>query len=102
MKSLLGWFGERKTGFHLWLGLDSETYFRYPDVILESKTGTVQIDHIVISPYGVFIVETKNLSGCESFPLNSYVQNHKRATLEENEKIRACLPACLPEAGVEC
>jgi ribosomal protein L32 len=63
MKSLLGWFGERKTGFHLWLGLDSETYFRYPDVILESKTGTVQIDHIVISPYGVFIVETKNLSG---------------------------------------
>ena len=29
----------------------------------DQKDGTTQIDHILISPYGVFIVETKNYTG---------------------------------------
>ena len=30
------------------------------DIILDTGNGTTQIDHIVISPYGVFLIETKN------------------------------------------
>lgn len=29
----------------------------------KSKTGYSQIDHIVISPYGIFVIETKNYNG---------------------------------------
>ncbi len=63
MRGFLGWFGEWRTGFKLWLGLDAETYVRFPNVILPSSSGTTQIDHIIVSAFGVFIVETKNLSG---------------------------------------
>jgi len=31
--------------------------------MLKTKTGYSQIDHIVISPYGIFVIEAKNLSG---------------------------------------
>lgn len=33
------------------------------DVILKTKTGTTQIDHIIVSPFGIFIIETKNHTG---------------------------------------
>jgi hypothetical protein len=29
----------------------------------KSRTGYSQIDHLVISPYGLFVIETKNYSG---------------------------------------
>ena len=58
-----GWFGERKTQFNLWFSLNKELYRRFHDVILPSDNGTTQIDHILVSPFGLFIVETKNLKG---------------------------------------
>jgi len=63
MSILRGWFGEKKTTFSMWLSFDKKTYRRFHDVIIPSKNGTTQIDHILVSPYGVFIVETKNVSG---------------------------------------
>lgn len=33
------------------------------DVVLQTEKGTTQIDHVVVSPFGVFIIETKNYSG---------------------------------------
>ncbi len=33
------------------------------DLILQTPDGTTQIDHLLISPCGVFVIETKNLSG---------------------------------------
>ena len=33
------------------------------DVVLKTEKGTTQIDHVVVSPYGVFVIETKNYSG---------------------------------------
>lgn len=33
------------------------------NVIVPSQQGTSQIDHIVVSPYGVFVIEAKNFSG---------------------------------------
>ncbi len=33
------------------------------NVIVPNQQGTSQIDHVVVSPYGVFVIETKNFSG---------------------------------------
>jgi len=58
-----GWFGEQKTEFNLWLSLDKELYRRFHNVIIPSNNGTTQVDHILVSPFGLFIVETKNRTG---------------------------------------
>ncbi len=58
-----GWFGEQKTEFNLWFSLDKKLYRRFHDVIIPSSNGTTQIDHILVSPFGLFIVETKNRKG---------------------------------------
>ncbi len=63
MRILRGWFGEKKTAFNMWLTLDAKVYRRIHNVIIPSKNGTTQIDHLIVSPYGLFIVETKNIKG---------------------------------------
>lgn len=40
-----------------------EEYTIHNDVVLVTEKGTTQIDHIVVSPYGVFVIETKNYTG---------------------------------------
>ncbi len=63
MKLFKGWIGEKKTTFNMWLSLDAKIYRRFHNVIIPAKSGTTQIDHILVSPYGLFIVETKNIKG---------------------------------------
>lgn len=63
MRILRGWFGEKKTAFNMWLSLNADIYRRFHDVIIPTKNGTTQIDHLLVSPYGVFIIETKNIKG---------------------------------------
>ena len=60
---LKGWIGEKKTQFNLWLSLGTKPYRRFHDIIIPSKHGTTQIDHILVSPFGIFIVETKKYKG---------------------------------------
>ncbi len=38
-------------------------YIILNDLILRTAHGTCQIDHVVLSPYGIFVIETKNISG---------------------------------------
>lgn len=57
-----GMFGEKSIAFLLSL-LDKKKYKVLNNVLLETKNGTVQIDHIVVSNYGIFVIETKNYSG---------------------------------------
>ena len=40
-----------------------DEYYVMDDVVMNTVRGTTQIDHIVISKYGVFVIETKNYSG---------------------------------------
>jgi restriction system protein len=61
--SLKGWVGEQLTTFGMWLRLDENTYRRIDDIILPSNNGTTQIDHVLVSIYGIFVIETKNLQG---------------------------------------
>lgn len=53
--------GERKVSFKLHLLPDE--YKIFDDVYLDINGCSVQIDHVVVSKYGVFIIETKNIKG---------------------------------------
>lgn len=43
--------------------LPKEKYIVLDNVLLNSPTGTTQIDHIIVSVYGIFVIETKNYTG---------------------------------------
>ncbi|WP_085942836.1 nuclease-related domain-containing protein [Alloalcanivorax dieselolei] len=43
--------------------LPTRTYHAFHNVTLETADGTTQIDHIFVSRFGVFVVETKNMKG---------------------------------------
>jgi restriction system protein len=62
-KMLSGWFGEKMVQFNLWLKLDKNVYKRFHNVIIPTANGTTQVDHILVSIYGIFVIETKNFSG---------------------------------------
>lgn len=61
MPTIKGWFGEKQVTWYL--RKLSEEYTVLNDIILHTETGTTQIDHVVVSPYGVFVIETKNYKG---------------------------------------
>lgn len=58
-----GIVGELLVRFSLRRGLDRDVYHKVHDVTLMTATGTTQIDHVVVSPFGVFVIETKNMKG---------------------------------------
>lgn len=58
-----GWFGELKTVVSAKLFLPSSDYVDVNNVTIRTHRGTTQIDHVIISRYGVFVVETKNMNG---------------------------------------
>ena len=43
--------------------LPDDEYFVYNDIYLKTGNGSIQIDHLVLSIYGIFVIETKNYSG---------------------------------------
>ncbi len=40
-----------------------EGYFIFNDLLFENNGRSAQIDHVVVSPYGVFVIETKGYKG---------------------------------------
>lgn len=54
--------GERRVASIL-SGLPEAEYRVLNNVMLLTHTGTTQIDHIVVSIYGIFVIETKNYNG---------------------------------------
>ncbi|MEM5785911.1 MAG: NERD domain-containing protein [Syntrophobacteraceae bacterium] len=58
-----GWLGEKATQFGMWIKLDGETYKRFHNVIVRTGNGTTQIDHVLLSRFGIFVIETKNYNG---------------------------------------
>ena len=61
--SMKGWFGEIQGTLAKKIFLDSQTYVDINNVTIPAQNGTTQIDHIIVSRYGVFVVETKNMNG---------------------------------------
>ena len=57
----IGKLGEKRVASKLdWL---PKEYITLNDILLPTNYGTTQIDHIVVSPYGIFVIETKNYKG---------------------------------------
>ena len=57
-----GTMGEMRVS-HILAKLPKERYEVFNDVMLKTEHGTTQIDHIVVSRYGVFVIETKTMTG---------------------------------------
>ena len=58
-----GRLGEFKVNFGTGLLLDRGVYRLIKNVTLPAGDGTTQIDQLVVSPYGIFVIETKNMKG---------------------------------------
>ena len=61
--SIKGWIGEKRVA-NILSSLDSQEYTFMNDLYLPKENGqTTQIDHLLISPKGIFVIETKNYKG---------------------------------------
>ncbi len=60
MKSVMGEF---IVNLATKISLDKTVYTLFKNVTLPTDDGTTQIDHIIVSKYGIFVVETKNMQG---------------------------------------
>lgn len=58
-----GWLGELVVRLILAFGLDGKSGRVVHNVTLETGDGTTQIDHVLISRFGIFVIETKNMRG---------------------------------------
>lgn len=59
-----GWDGELTTKLMQWWYLDRKIYHALNNIYLPTfGRGITQIDHIIISIYGIFVIETKNYNG---------------------------------------
>ena len=59
--NLRGWFGEKNVSSRLHTLPDD--YALFNDVYINIGGRSVQIDHVVVSVYGIFVIETKNYTG---------------------------------------
>ena len=62
-RTFKGILGELMVKFAAKLRLSSSTYHRLHNVTLPTANGSTQIDHVFISRFGIFVVETKNMQG---------------------------------------
>lgn len=58
-----GHIGELLVRLFAHLRLHKQIYRRLHNVTLNTLDGTTQIDQVFLSPYGIFVLETKNMSG---------------------------------------
>lgn len=58
-----GMIGEFIVNLSAKIFLDKNTYHLIKNVTLPTESGTTQIDHIIVSKYGIFVIETKNMKG---------------------------------------
>ena len=61
-KQIVGWFGEHWTRQAL-NKLPKDKYLIINDVFIKVNNHTHQIDHVIVSPYGIFSIETKQYNG---------------------------------------
>jgi len=58
-----GLHSEMLVNFAVNVRLDKQKYHLMKNVTLPIEDGTTQIDHIVVSEFGIFVIETKNMKG---------------------------------------
>ncbi len=103
-----GVLGEWQVNLLIKFFLDKNEYHLIKNVTLptfidDKKHGTTQIDHIIVSKYGIFVVETKNMKGWSFGSANQkqwtqQIFKHKskfQNPLHQNYKHVKALEACL-------
>jgi len=98
-----GKLGEWLVNTKFLASLDKQTYHLIKDVTLPTEDGTTQIDHILVSRFGIFVVETKNMKGWifgsekqKIWTQQIYKQRHKfQNPLRQNYKHVKTLEALL-------
>ncbi|WP_343287491.1 NERD domain-containing protein [Clostridium saudiense] len=83
--NIKGSIGERKVSKAL-NTLDNNEYKVINNVMIRTDRGTTQIDHVVISVYGIFVIETKNYKGLIFG--NEYDDNWKQVIYKRSERFR--------------
>jgi restriction system protein len=63
LNSIKGWFGEAQGALAHWAFLDKSIYTSLNNITIPTSNGTTQIDHVIVSRHGIFVVETKNIEG---------------------------------------
>ncbi len=58
-----GQFGEDLSAGEAAWGLPASEYAVFHNLTLRTPRGTTQIDHVIVSRYGVFVIETKHMTG---------------------------------------
>lgn len=58
-----GMVGEAFINLGIRLFLDRQEYHLLKNVTLPTPQGTTQIDHVIVSRFGLFVIETKNIKG---------------------------------------
>jgi hypothetical protein len=58
-----GWIGELQVNLITKFSLNKDVYHLIKNVTIPVDGGTTQIDHVIVSRFGVFVAETKNLRG---------------------------------------
>ena len=62
-RHVLGTLGEARLARAIRRAVATDEHVTLHDLPLPFEDGTTQIDHVVLSRYGVFVIETKNMSG---------------------------------------
>lgn len=102
-----GYFGELLVRLSARFLLDPKEYRAIHNVTLKTLDGTTQIDHVFVSRFGVFVVETKNYSGWifgdenqamwtqKLFKTNNKFQNPLRQNFKHIKALESltCLPS---------
>ncbi len=63
LPKIKGYLGEAAVNNRIRRSLDPSVYHLIPDVMLPTPDGTTQIDHVIVSRYGIFVLETKAYKG---------------------------------------
>lgn len=58
-----GFVGEAMSSIAHKVLLDKNIYRELNNVTIPTPDGTTQIDHVIVSRYGIFVIESKNMSG---------------------------------------
>ena len=63
MSMFKGFVGETLGSVAHKILLDKNIYRELNNVTIQTAAGTTQIDHIIVSRYGIFVIEAKNMNG---------------------------------------
>ncbi|MGE6245748.1 nuclease-related domain-containing protein [Psychrobacter proteolyticus] len=94
--SFKGFLGETVINVAMWLKLEKDVYHRLNGITLpRANGGSTQIDHIIVSVYGIFVIETKTIKA-GYMVARTKDSGHKFSKMEvnSNSKIHCVKTTC--------